>query len=161
MSLTPPNLGNYITDAKARQLIYRVFGIVFFIAFLVTVGYASIAHAIPAWLVVTNAVLGAAAVPVLGLASSNTPATPATLVVAGTPTIGAPVVDTRKVGVTTMSNTEAVQPGINGHPLDGDTIPGTIDTGNGEVEPEEAAEEQPPTIDADAAPAAPTTTVVE
>jgi hypothetical protein len=67
-----PELGKFITAPAARKAIYATFGIVAFLAFLLTVGFAT-AGDIPLWLTIANSVIAAAGGPIGGLAVANTP----------------------------------------------------------------------------------------
>lgn len=70
MTNTPPNIGNVVTNPTARTIIYGVYTIVAFVAAATTVGFATLG-AIPAWLVVVNAVTAFVGSGVAGLAAAN------------------------------------------------------------------------------------------
>lgn len=71
MSDTPPNLGNIITSATARKIIYGVYGIAVVILGAAQVGYSTLGPQ-PSWLSVALNVAAYLAVPISALALANT-----------------------------------------------------------------------------------------
>ena len=57
--------------AKARNVIYVAHGVLALAGTTALVGFGSIAHSVPPWLIVGNAVLLSLAVPVNSIASQN------------------------------------------------------------------------------------------
>lgn len=72
MSITPPNIGNIITSATVRKVIYGVYAIAAFVLAAVQVGFSATPGAgQPVWLTVSLAVSAFVGGAVGGLAVAN------------------------------------------------------------------------------------------
>lgn len=71
-NLTPPSLGNIISSARVRQLIYGLYVIAIIVTGAIQVGFAAVSIAQPDWLTASLAILAYLGIPVGGLALANT-----------------------------------------------------------------------------------------